>query len=53
LWAFVAANKFRRFKMGPKNQRLRFSLAEFEKSDHGKQLGDRLSVALREAELHA
>jgi hypothetical protein len=40
-------------KLGPKNQRIRFSIAEFERTDHGRQLSDRLSVALREAELDA
>jgi hypothetical protein len=40
-------------KLGPRNQRMRFSIAEFEKSDQGSQLGDRLSLALREAELDA
>ena len=40
-------------KAGPHGICARFTLEEFEKSDHGRQLADRLSRALQEAEQDA
>jgi hypothetical protein len=36
-------------KIGPQTECVRLTLAEFEKSDAGKQLGSQLSAALNEA----
>jgi hypothetical protein len=38
-------------KAGPNNSVVRISLAEFERTDHGRQLKEQLSGALRAAEL--